>query len=184
MRTSGIRVRILCLLLCLAVLVPSVSALGETTKVATYLLRLREGPSYSAKVLDAYPRGTRVTILKKGDQWTKVQVHGKTGYMQSDLLSYAKYKGGSKKTTTTAAKTDTGKTTNNTMAAAVSGDTARVMDGIRLNLRDAPNSAGEVIACFRGGTVVNIIRKGRYWSYVGVKEYEGYMANEYLVFGE
>ena len=45
--------RLLCLLLCLAVLLPCASALGETTKVATYLLRLREKPSTSAKVLDA-----------------------------------------------------------------------------------------------------------------------------------
>ena len=59
-------IRLVCLILCLTVLLPCVSALAETTKVATYMLRLREKPSTSAKVLDAYPRGTKVTILKKG----------------------------------------------------------------------------------------------------------------------
>ena len=80
-------IRLICLILCLAVLLPSVSALAETTKVATYMLRLREKPSTSSKVLDAYPRGTKVTILKKGEEWTKVKVGGKTGYMQSDTRS-------------------------------------------------------------------------------------------------
>ena len=176
MRTTKIRVRILCLLLCLAVLAPCASALGETTKVAAYLLRLRESPSINGKVLDAYPRGTRVTILKKGSEWTKVQVHGKTGYMKTDLLSYAKYKGGYNETATTA-KTDTA---NKNTTAVSSGDTAYVMSGVRLNLRDAATSDSEIIGCFRGGTKVTILRKGRYWSYVEVKGLEGYMANEYL----
>ena len=89
---SKLWVRLICLILCLTVLLPCVSALAETTKVATYMLRLREKPSTSSKVLDAYPRGTKVTILKKGEEWTKVKVGGKTGYMQSDKLAYAKYK--------------------------------------------------------------------------------------------
>ena len=46
---SKLWVRLICLMLCLAVLLPSVSALAETTKVATYMLRLREKP----EVLDA-----------------------------------------------------------------------------------------------------------------------------------
>ena len=41
MKVQG-RIRLLCFLLCLAVLMPSVSALSETTKVTGYLLRLRE----------------------------------------------------------------------------------------------------------------------------------------------
>ena len=57
MRNTRIQVRILCLLLCLAVLAPCASALGETTKVAAYLLRLRESPSSTGKVLDAYLDG-------------------------------------------------------------------------------------------------------------------------------
>ena len=77
-------------LLCLTVMIPCVSALGETTKVAAYLLRLREKPSGDSKVLDAYPRGTKVTILKKGSEWTRVKVQGKTGYMQTRYLAYAK----------------------------------------------------------------------------------------------
>ena len=64
-------IRLLCLVLCLSVLLPCVSALGESGKVAAYLLRLRETASEKGKVLDAYPRGTKVTILKKGSDWVQ-----------------------------------------------------------------------------------------------------------------
>lgn len=168
--TSKIWIRLLCLILCLTVLTPCVSALGETTKVAAYLLRLREKPSTSAKVLDSYPRGTRVTILKKGLEWTRVRVHGKTGYMQTNKLAYAKYK--------TAAEREiiTGTKTPKTIA---SGETAYVMKGIRLNLRESAGS-GDIIASFRGGTKVTVMKKGRHWSYVEVKGLVGYMSSDYL----
>jgi len=171
---SSVWIRILCVALCLAVLLPCITAAAETTKVATYMLRLREKPSSSAKVLDAYPRGTKVTILKKGSDWTKVSVHGKVGYMQTDKLSYAKY------------KTDRGETidkssSNSTASANATGGTTKyIMKGVRLNLRDAASSSGDVIGTYRGGTKVTVLKKGKYWSYVEVKGKTGYMANDFL----
>ena len=180
MRNTRIQVRILCLLLCLAVLAPCATALGETTKVAAYLLRLRESPSSTGKVLDAYPRGTRVTILKKGSEWTKVRVHGKEGYMKTDMLSYGRYKTISD-TETKGNKTGTNGTTN---TSAASGSTAYVMKGIRVNLREEPNNYSDIITSVRGGTKVTILKKGKYWNRVDVKGLEGYMWNEYLVRGD
>ena len=174
--TSKCWIRLLCLLLCMTVLLPCVSALGETTKVAAYLLRLREKPSTSAKVLDAYPRGTVVTILKKGDDWTRVRVHGKEGYMMTSLLAY----GRSKASSNTESKAAAPAKAESKSSAVSAGDTMYIVKGIRLNLREQANSDSVVITSFRGGTPVTILRRGRYWSYVEVKGYEGYMANEYL----
>ena len=174
MTRSGVWIRILCVALCMAVLLPCITAAAETTKVATYMLRLREKPSTSSKVIDAYPRGTKVTILKKGSDWTKVSVRGKVGYMQTDKLSYAKY------------KTDRGETIDKTSskstasANATGGTTMYIIKGVRLNLRDAASSDGDVIGAYRGGTKVTVLKKGKYWSYVEVKGQVGYMANEFL----
>lgn len=170
---SKIQIRLLCLLLCLAVLLPCVSAMAETTKVATYLLRLREKPSASAKVLDAYPRGTKVTILKKGAEWTRVQVHSKTGYMQTNMLAYARYKTSEEKEVIFSAKEDTAK-------AVSSGETAYIIKGVKLNLRSTAGTDGDIIASFRGGTSVTILKKGRNWSFVEVKGLQGYMSTDYL----
>ena len=171
---SKFRVRLICLILCLAVLLPCVSALSETTKVATYMLRLREKPSTSSKVLDAYPRGTKVTILQKGAEWTKVKVGGKTGYMQSDKLAYAKYK------TKTERETIASKDTTRKKSGVTSGETAYVIKGVRLNLRAEANNTSDIIASFRGGTKVTVLSKGKYWSLVEVKGLQGYMGTDYL----
>ena len=153
-------IRMLCLLLCLAVLLPCVSAMAETTKVTAYLLRLRAAPSLKARVIDAYPRGTVVTILKKGAEWTRVKVHNKTGYMQTSMLAYSKGSSGS-----------SGK---------ASGSTMYVMKGVRLYLRAEPDSSSEILGTFRGGTAVTVLSKGKYWNKVSVKGLVGYMGNEYL----
>lgn len=172
--TSRIGIRLICLLLCFAVLLPCVTAAAETTKVASYLLRLREKPSTSSKVLDSYPRGTRVTILKKGLEWTKVRVHGKVGYMQTSRLAYAKYK------TTAEREALTSASAKSSSKSVSSGDTAYVMKGIRLNLRDKAGTGGEIIASFRGGTKVTVLKKGSHWSHVVVDGLEGYMSTDYL----
>lgn len=165
-------IRILCLVLCLSVLLPCVSALGETTKVSAYLLRLRAKPSSDGKVLDAYPRGTKVEILKKDDDWTKVKVHGKEGYMKTSMLAYSKNKDSDETTET--------KNTRKKNTSVSTGDTMYIEKGIRLNLREAANSSSEILGSFRGGTKVTILKKGNYWSRVEVKGQVGYMANEYL----
>ena len=165
-------VRLLCLILCFAVLLPCVTALGETTKVAAYLLRLREKPSLQARVLDSYKRGTRVTILKKGMEWTKVRVGGKTGYMMTDKLAYAKYK--------TAAEREIVVSTTTTKTTVSTGSTAYVMKGVKLNLRAEASSSSDIIASFRGGTAVTVLKKGKYWSLVEVKGLQGYMGSDYL----
>ena len=170
--TSKLWVRLICLVLCMTVLLPCVSALAETTKVASYMLRLREKPSTSSKVLDAYPRGTRVTILKKGSEWTKVKVGDKVGYMQTDKLAYAKYK-----TREERSSYDSKSTSKKT---SVTGTTAYVVKGVRVNLRDEASNTGDIIASFRGGTKVTILKKGKIWCHVEVKGLIGYMATEFL----
>lgn len=169
---SKMWVRLICLVLCMTVLLPCVSALAETTKVASYMLRLREKPSTSSKVLDAYPRGTRVTILKKGSEWTKVKVGDKVGYMQTDKLAYAKYK-----TREERSSYDSKSTSKKT---SVTGTTAYVVKGVRVNLRDEASNRGDIIASFRGGTKVTILKKGKVWCHVEVKGLIGYMATEFL----
>ena len=164
-------IRLLCLVLCLSVLLPCVSAMGESGKVAAYLLRLRETASEKGKVLDAYPRGTKVKIVKKGDDWTKVEVHGKEGYMKTSLLSFS-----SKDSDSDSSSKDSGKKKSSIS----SGSTAYVVKGVRLNLRESANSSSEILGCFRGGTKVSVLKKGGYWSKVEVDGLTGYMANEYL----
>ena len=161
--TSKKWVRFLCLVLCLAVVLPciSASAAEEKTKVTAKLLRLRATPSAKGRVIDAYPKGTEVTILKKGSEWTKVRVRNKTGYMQTKFLAYSK--------------------SYSSSVSGSSGSTMYVMKDCRLYLRAEPDSSSEILGTFRGGTAVTVLKKGKYWYRVSVKGLEGYMGKEYLV---
>ena len=161
--TSRIWVRFLCLLLCLTVLLPCVSAMAETAKVKAYLLRLRASASDKARVIDAYPRGTEVTVLKKGSEWTKVKVHNKTGYMKTSMLTF-------KNSSSSSGSSSGG-----------SGSTMYVAKDCRLYLRAEPDSSSEILGTFRGGTPVTVLSKGKYWYRVSVKGLEGYMGKDYLV---
>ena len=160
--TSKKWVRFLCLVLCLAVVLPciSASAAEEKTKVTAQLLRLRATPSAKGRVIDAYPKGTEVTILKKGSEWTKVRVRNKTGYMQTKFLAYSRGSSSS--------------------GSGGSGSTMYVMKDCRLYLRAEPDSNSEILGTYRGGTAVTVLKKGKYWYKVSVKGLEGYMGKEYL----
>ena len=161
--TSKFWGRFLCLVLCLAVVLScvAVSSAEEKTKITAKLLRLRATPSAKGRVIDAYPKGTEVTILKKGTEWTKVRVRNKTGYMQTKFLAYSKGSSSS--------------------GSGGSGSTMYVMKDCWLYLRAEPDSSSEILGTFRGGTAVTVLSKGKYWYRVSVKGLEGYMGKEYLV---
>ena len=159
--TSRTWMRFLCMLLCLTVLLPCVSAMAETAKVKVNLLRLRAAASDKSRVLDAYAKGTEVTVLKKGPEWTKVRVRNKTGYMMSKMLTF--------------------KNSSSSNSGSSSGSTMYVAKDCRLYLRAEPDSNSEILGTFRGGTAVTVLKKGKYWYRVSVKGLEGYMGKEYLV---
>lgn len=51
-------------------------------------VNLRSGPGKGYKVMAEYSPGTKVTILKKGSSWSKIQVGGRTGYMMTRYLRH------------------------------------------------------------------------------------------------
>jgi N-acetylmuramoyl-L-alanine amidase len=195
---STVRIRLLCLLLCLSVLAPCASVQAETTKVTGYLLRLREGASTDSKVIDAYPRGTKVKILKKGDTWTKVSVKDKEGYMMTCYLAYSKDKPeeekngdtGRKSSSATSSSSSSGSSSGSSSSASSkaskneksssSGSTMYIEKGSCVNFREEANSDSAVIDSYRGGTKVTVLKKGKYWSRVEINGVVGYIATEFL----
>ena len=157
-RTVAIR-RLTAALLCLILVLGAVSALAETKYIRTgYLVRLRSSPSTKARVIDAYPVGTKVNVLSKGDTWCKVRVSGKTGYM---MTVYLYGSGGN------------------------SGGSGTMYvwtpSGTTLNLREEPNSWSTILGSYRVGTKVTVLKRGSVWTKVRVNGKVGYMGSQYLV---
>ena len=142
-----------------ALALTSATALAATSESALVFggqLNLRETASITAKVLGQYPTGTLVEINEFGDEWCKVSVNGKTGYMMTKYLSRAKA----------------------SQSASVKTNT-----GIGLNLRESPSLAGAIITSVKNGEKVTVQQKGITWSRVSSGETEGFAATQYLNFG-
>ena len=126
----------------------------------TQVLNLRQSASLDARVLDYYRNGVKVTILKAGDTWHKVQVEdGKIGYMMAKFLK-------------------------------ITGDSAQVQPfqakvinvngGSYVNFRKAASLSAGIISRVDVGTAVTVIEHGADWCKVDVDGVEGYMSTWFL----
>lgn len=126
----------------------------------TQVLNLRQSASLDAKVLDYYRNGTKVTILKPGSTWHKVQVEdGKIGYMMAKFL----------------------KVTNDT--ATVQPFQAKVVNingGSYVNFRKGASLNAGIISRVDVGTSVTVLEHGTDWCKVSIDGQEGYMSTWFL----
>lgn len=147
--------RILSSVLALSLMAAPLLAKGES-QYATVKgggLNLRETASLQAKVLGQYWTGTWIEITEKGDEWCKVKVAGKEGYMMTKYLN---------------------------LGATGSTYYVRTNTGIGLNLRAAPSMDAAIITSFPIDTAVTVVQKGAAWHKVKVSEQEGYMSSKFL----
>lgn len=138
------------------------------TAIANQLLPLYENTDTSSTKLGSYYTGTRVLVTESNNNWSKVEVDGKKGFMQTQYLS--------RSTSPTPVPT-TSPTGTATHAVVNNPNPAD-----RLNLRAQPNTNSASLGRFYNGTVVVVIEKGNVWSLVEVNGLRGYMMNQFLFF--
>lgn len=59
-----------------------------TVKTSGSALNMRKSPSTSAERVTRIPNGSTVTVVEKGEKWTKVKYNGKTGYVSTQYLEF------------------------------------------------------------------------------------------------
>ena len=52
------------------------------------VVNFRQAPGMKTKVIKAYPVGTVVTVLEKGENWCKVEIEGRQGYVSTYMLKF------------------------------------------------------------------------------------------------
>ena len=52
------------------------------------VVNFRLYPGMKTKIIKAYPVGTEVTVLEKGELWCKVQIDGQQGYVSTYMLKF------------------------------------------------------------------------------------------------
>ena len=68
----------------------SISSGSTAYVVKGVRLNLRESANSSSEILGCFRGGTKVSVLKKGGYWSKVEVDGLTGYMANEYLTSEK----------------------------------------------------------------------------------------------
>ena len=143
---------------------PSAPVTGKVAVVAnprdTQVLNLREEPSTDARVLAYYRNGDRVTILKSGSTWHKVQTEdGRIGYM---MARYLKEDGGS------------------SIVLPYQARTFNVNGGSYVNFRSGASLNSGILARVPVGTAVTVLEHGTDWCRVQIGTQEGYMSTWFL----
>ena len=52
------------------------------------VVNFRKAPGMKTKIIKAYPVGTAVTVLEKGELWSKVEINGQQGYVSTYMLKF------------------------------------------------------------------------------------------------
>ena len=170
---------------------------------------VRSQPNTRSKELTKVGYGDQVVVLAVQGEWAQVIAGGVTGFMYTKYLTpytkencVYKYTSGDKSVTigSTAEEMRTGAGTleqtafRNYYASAqyteylndpveyITVDTGS--DGVKLNLRSAPSSDGDVLAELPNGTSLRVLAKEDEWTRVGYEDHIGYLMNQYLNFWE
>ena len=127
---------------------------------STQVLNLRQTASLDAKVLGSYRNGTKVTILKEGSTWHKVQVEdGQIGYMMAKYLKLTGEQGAQTPYTAT---------------------TYNVNGSSYVNFRVKPSLSAGVISRVPVKTKVTVLEHGTDWCKVEIDGVTGYMSTWFL----
>lgn len=146
------------------------SGSSGTTSATAYIwasngkpVRVRTGPSQSYAVLASYEVGTRVTILIEGEDWCKIQVGTRTGYIMTEFL----VKDG---------ENAPGTTTPSTYTAYVTA-----ANGKPVRLRSGPGESYSILTSYDVGTQMTVLEYGATWCYVRSSAgTTGYMMTKFL----
>ncbi len=123
-------------------------------------VRMRTGPSQAYSIVASYAVGTPVTILISGDDWCKVRIDGRTGYMMSEFIT----------------------TSNAGLPDVEEGDVAYVTseNGLGVRMRSGAGKLYSTIATYSVGTKVRVLEWGKSWCKIKVNDVTGYMMTEFL----
>ncbi|MDY5913520.1 MAG: SH3 domain-containing protein [Inconstantimicrobium porci] len=155
---------------------------GYVTNVSTSL-RLRQGPSTSTNVIDYLRNGQALKIEGQENNWYKVSVNGKTGYVSKDYVKLS-----TSSSTNNSTSSSSGSSSNNSHSSTTSGTIQNYATkngtlqnvSSSLRIRSTASTTGSVLGYIYPGTTFKIIGESGSWYYVDVNGKKGYASKEYI----
>lgn len=149
---------------------PSGSLTARVTTVSGSL-NLRYSAVATARVLGTIPQNTVITILEKGENWSKTSYDGQTGYVMNQFLTFGTAEGSEQVSPALPAGTD------QTVTARVTTESGS------LNLRKNANSNAVVLTTIPQYETVMVLSSGSNWCQVTYQGINGYVMTKFLTFG-
>ena len=135
------------------------SSKSYTAYVSKDNTNLRTGPSTTFTSKGQLNKGAKVTVLSHGSAFDYVSTSKGKGYIRNSCLTTKK----------------TGNSKNSSRTAYIKNPAKRTV-----NLRKGPGTKYRVMAEYRPGTKVTLLKKGSAWSKVSVGGKTGYIMTKYL----
>ena len=155
---------------------------GYVTNVSTSL-RLRQGPSTSTNVIDYLRNGQSLKIEGQENNWYKVSVNGKTGYVSKDYVKLS-----ASSSTNNSTSSSSGSSSNNSHSSTTSGTIQNYATkngtlqnvSSSLRIRSTASTTGSVLGYIYPGTTFKIIGESGSWYHVDVNGKKGYASKTYI----
>ena len=126
-------------------------------------LNLRKKASGSSTVKARIPQDEMIEVLERGDKWTKVSYHDKTGYVMTAFLTFVEVP-------------------QPVQPAAMTARVATPKGS--LNLRKTASSGAKVLRTIPRDAAVIVLSYGETWSQVAYGSATGYVKSEFLAFDQ
>ena len=147
---------------------------GDTTllvRTNTKGLNMREAPHTAGAIITSYPKDTKIKVLQKGINWSRVLMDGKEGFMSAQYLSASASSGGS--ASYVQPKFKELETPYTAKLININGT------GI-VNFRDGGSLNAKIIRTYKVGTEVKVTALSTDWARVEIEGEVGYVSIHFM----
>jgi len=129
-------------------------------------LNMRIQPNAGSRILTTIPKGVRIEVIEKADDWCAVRYDGCKGYVMSAFLSFA--------------DNDSPQVPE---TPELDQQWARVVTASgSLNLRRYPSANAQILKLIPRNTVLSVAERGAQWCLVEYQGHRGYVMTSFLLF--
>lgn len=148
------------------------------TATITGAINLRKTATWSGEILTVVPKGEKVEVLTKGNDWTKIIYKTFEGYAPSSYLSYGDSNNQGSQTPSIPS-TPGNSVTETTYVA--TGKVVKVAANDTLNVRKEANGDSTIVGTLKPSQTVSILKKtSNNWYKVSCNGIEGYVNGAYI----
>lgn len=153
---------------------------GATVKVTTETLNLRSEASTSSTIVMQLNLGEELQVISEEDNWYKVKVDGKEGYVSKDYVELTEEESTETPVTTTPSNNEEETPSNNGNVTTSVNTGDRVTLQASTDIRILPLINSNILGIANAEETLTVITSTNKWLYVQTDEISGWIAKSYI----